>query len=214
MGKIKHSKNELKKQKEILKRLTRYLPTLELKKKQLLQEISKIRSDIRELDTDIDKLEKRVEKWADVFAEDINITNLLSVLDIKTGMGNIAGIDIPIFQEVIFDEKDYDLFIYPLWVDAAINVSKEYITLKAKLSVDKKKLQIIQEELRITIQRINLFDKVKIPETRENIRVIQIFLGDLQTAEVVRGKIAKAKIEKKRANSHRQQTYAEQYSYE
>ena len=214
MGKIKHSKNELKKQKEILKRLTRYLPTLELKKKQLLQEISKIRSDIRELNADIDRLEKRVEKWADVFAEDINITDLLSVLEIKTGMGNIAGIDIPIFQEVIFDEKDYDLFVYPLWVDAAIDVSKEYTTLKAKLTVDKKKLQIIQEELRITIQRINLFDKVKIPETRENIRVIQIFLGDLQTAEVVRGKIAKAKIEKKRANSHRQQTYAEQYSYE
>ncbi|HDN58588.1 MAG TPA: V-type ATP synthase subunit D, partial [Candidatus Marinimicrobia bacterium] len=59
-------------------------------------------------------------------------------------------------------------------------------------------IRILREELRVTVQRINLFEKVKIPETRENIRKIQIFLGDLQTAEVVRGKIAKAKLEKRR----------------
>ncbi len=57
---------------------------------------------------------------------------------------------------------------------------------------------MVRDELRITVQRIKLFEEIKIPEAKENIRVIQIFLGDLQTAEVVRGKIAKTKIERKR----------------
>ena len=56
----------------------------------------------------------------------------------------------------------------------------------------------MREELRTTIQRIKLFEEVKIPQARENIRIIQIFLGDQQTAEVVRGKIAKTKIMKKK----------------
>jgi V/A-type H+-transporting ATPase subunit D len=59
-------------------------------------------------------------------------------------------------------------------------------------------MDVLREELRITIQRINLFEKVKIPEARENIRVIRIYLGDIQTAEVVRGKISKRKIQKKK----------------
>ena len=49
------------------------------------------------------------------------------------------------------------------------------------------------EELRTTSQRVNLFEKVKIPECRENIRVIKIAIGDEQTAAVTRGKIAKSR---------------------
>jgi V/A-type H+-transporting ATPase subunit D len=56
--------------------------------------------------------------------------------------------------------------------------------------------RLLREELRITTQRVNLFEKVKIPETKTNIRIIQIHLGDQQTAAVVRGKIAKNKIMK------------------
>ena len=77
-------------------------------------------------------------------------------------------------------------------------MTKEQIKRKAELAVAREQLNILNDELRITIQRIKLFEEVKIPEAKENIRVIQIFLGDQLTAEVVRGKIAKAKIEKKR----------------
>ena len=79
-----------------------------------------------------------------------------------------------------------------------MEVLKEAITQQAKLLVIEKQKAILQEELRIVTQRVNLFEKIKIPEAKENIRVIQIHLGDLQTANVVRGKIAKAKIEKRR----------------
>jgi V/A-type H+/Na+-transporting ATPase subunit D len=198
MAKIKLTKNELKKQKDNLKRFTRYLPTLELKKKQLLAEIRQIQQVVDNLQAEVNKVDKQVNAWADVFAEDIKLEELFKVTDIKTDVGNIAGIDIPIFQDVVFEDTEYDLYTTPLWVDTALRVVKEQIKRRAELKVAKEQQEIIRNELRVTIQRIKLFEEVKIPEAKENIRVIQIFLGDQMTAEVVRGKIAKAKIEKKK----------------
>jgi len=198
MAKIKYTKNELKKQKDDLKRFTRYLPTLELKKKQLLAEIRLIQNQIDKLTAESEKLEKEVSRWVDVFAEDIDLQEYYELMEITTDVGNIAGIDIPLFVEVVFVDKDYDYYTTPLWIDKGIEVVKEQIRLQAELQIAQKQQEIIREELRITIQRIKLFEEVKIPEARENIRMIQIFLGDQMTAEVVRGKIAKAKIEKKK----------------
>jgi len=198
MAKIKYTKNELKKQKDDLKRFTRYLPTLELKKKQLLAEIRLIQNQIDKLIAESEKVEREVSKWVDVFAEDIDLQEFYEVLEITSDVGNIAGIDIPLFVEVVFVDKDYDYYTTPLWIDKGIELAKDQIQRQAELQIAQKQQEIIQEELRITIQRIKLFEEVKIPEARENIRVIQIFLGDQMTAEVVRGKIAKAKIEKKK----------------
>ena len=198
MAKIRLTKNELKKQKDNLKRFTRYLPTLELKKKQLLQEIRNIQKTHDHLQAEIEGVDSEVRRWVDVFAEDVDLSYIIKVKEVKKEHGNIAGIDIPIFKEVIFEDIDYDFLNTPLWIDKGIEVSTEQIKRRAALQIIEKQLEILREELRITIQRIKLFEEVKIPEASENIRVIQIFLGDQQTAEVVRGKIAKAKIEKKK----------------
>lgn len=198
MAKIKYTKNELKNQKENLKRYTRYLPTLELKKKQLLAEMRTIQNKIERLQTAIETAEKQVALWVDVFADDINIKELFHIKEIKKDVDNIAGIDIPVYVDVDFEIADYDLYKTPLWIDKGIEVSKELIKQRVELEITSQQHHILSEELRITIQRIKLFEEVKIPDAKENIRAIQIFLGDQLTAEVVRGKIAKAKIEKKK----------------
>jgi len=198
MAKIKYTKNELKKQKDNLKRFTRYLPTLELKKKQLLAEIRLIQNRIDKLTEESERVEKEVTRWVDVFAEDIDLNEFIQLLEVSTDQENIAGIDIPTFVEVVFIDKEYDLYRTPPWIDRGIAVVKEQIQRQAELNITMKQEAILREELRITIQRIKLFEEVKIPEARENIRMIRIFLGDQMTAEVVRGKIAKAKIEKKK----------------
>ena len=189
MAKIRLTKNELKKQKDNLKRFTRYLPTLELKKKQLLQEIRNIQKTHDKLQAEIERLDAEVFQWVDVFAEDVDLQEIIKVKEVKEEHGNIAGIDIPIFKEVIFEDVDYDFLQTPLWIDKGIEVSNEQIKHKTELQIIERQLEILREELRITIQRIKLFEEVKIPEARENIRVVQIFLGDQQTAEVVAGAI-------------------------
>jgi V/A-type H+-transporting ATPase subunit D len=39
---------------------------------------------------------------------------------------------------------------------------------------------------------VNLFDKILIPDTKKNIKRVQIFLADMERAATVRSKIAKA----------------------
>jgi len=198
VAKIKLTKNELKKQKDNLKRFTRYLPTLELKKKQLLSEIRIIQNLVDSLREETKRVIAEVENWADVFAEEIDLHDFFQVKEIKTETGNIAGIDIPLYEDVVFDDLEYDLYQTPLWIDKGLEVVQGQIKRQAELIIAEKQQEIIRDELRITIQRIKLFEEVKIPEAKENIRVIRIFLGDQMTAAVVRGKIAKAKIEKKK----------------
>jgi len=198
MPKVKLTKNELKKQKESLKRFTRYLPTLELKKQQLLVEVRNIQKEVREIGNEIKKLENDVDKWIDVFGEDVGIQDLFKIKEVNTTTDNIAGIDVPIFKDLNIETEEYDLMKYPLWVDFGLEAVKKIIKLKTKIDILHEQQNILESELRITIQRINLFDKIKIPESRDNIRKIRIFLGDQQTAAVVRGKISKSKLEKKR----------------
>ncbi len=197
MAKLRLTKNELKKQKDALKRFSQYLPTLLLKKQQLQVELQKIHQAQEEEKKKRAYLKATVYKWADVFAEDIKIEELIRAEEVVTQEGNIAGVDIPIFDRVVFEEKKYDFFLTPIWLDYGIEAMKKVMELNAQMEILKKQQDLIKEELRITTQRVNLFEKVKIPETRENIRKIQIVLGDMQTAAVVTGKIAKEKIQKK-----------------
>jgi len=197
MAKLRLTKNELKKQKEALKRFIRYLPTLELKKQQLVVEIKKIDEMVKELELKIEGIEKDVDTWVGLFAEEVSLESLLKIKNINTEVTNIAGIDIPLFNSVEFDEKAYDYMTTPLWVDKALSIMKELISLRVQIQIYLIQQEILKEELRVTVQRINLFDKVMIPQAKNHIRIIQIYLGDLQTAEVVRGKIAKTKLAKK-----------------
>ncbi len=197
MAKIKYTKNELKSQKDNLARFTRYLPTLELKKMQLIAEVRRIQEEIAAAQQAYEQTEQAVARWAAVFAEPVDLRGLVAVRTIRTTQDNIAGIDIPVFVDIEFEQRPYDLVATPLWVDRALEVLKEQWRRRAAMAVLRQQEEILREEMRITVQRIKLFEEVKIPEAREHIRVIRIFLGDQQTAAVVRGKIAKAKLERK-----------------
>lgn len=201
MAKVRLTKNELKKQKDDLKRFTRYLPTLELKKKQLLVEIRKIQTEVEELNRENEKVRQDISKWVAVFAEEIDFGQYVGIDEVLTDEGNIAGIDIPIFNDVRFLDVQPDVHETPLWVDRGTDVVKEQIKRGIRIQIAEKQEAIVRDELRTTIQRIKLFEEVKIPEAREAIRTIQIFMGDQMTAEVVRGKIAKAKIQRKKEAS-------------
>ncbi|MGC9312371.1 MAG: V-type ATP synthase subunit D [Sediminispirochaetaceae bacterium] len=196
MAKVKLTKNELKKQKDSLKRFQRYLPTLILKKQQLQMVIRQVEAKVREVEQERDRLQTQLDRWIAVFGEEAGLKELVKIHYISTDTGNIAGVDIPVFQSLEFEDVDYDLFVKPLWVDRGIEVIKQIAALDAEIEILQKQIELLGNELRITTQRVNLFEKVKIPETRENIRTIQIYLGDQQTAAVVRGKMAKNKIEK------------------
>ena len=195
MAKLKLTKTSLKKQRDDLKRFQRFLPTLELKKEQLIVEMRRVEVEYDKKINEELSLRDDVNKWVELFAEPVGLDNLVLLTDVVTKQGNIAGVYIPVFIEAKFDVKKYDLLNSPLWIDRGVEVVKQLATFQAEREILSKQKDLLQHELRLTIQRINLFDKVKIPECRESIRKIRIYLGDQDANAVARGKIAKTKLE-------------------
>jgi len=196
MTKIKLTKGELKKQRDALKQYKRYLPTLQLKKQQLQLEILHQRRALEEKIKYAATKKESIETWAGLLSDPaIDMRVWVTSRDIITGAKNIAGVDLPIFSKVDFKPAEYDLFITPLWIDAAILELRALFSMHAEIEVLEKAMEILKQELRITTQRVNLFEKVKIPEAEEIIRLIKIYIGDQMTNAVGRSKIAKRKIE-------------------
>jgi V/A-type H+-transporting ATPase subunit D len=192
-GRIKHTKNELKAQRDALKRFKRFLPTLLLKKQQLQVETRNLDVKIRTKKAEESTLRSKLASWVMMFSEEVDPTDCLQLKSIRTTTGNIAGVNIPVLEDVEFAMEIPDLLNTPSWIDDGQRVLKELTTLRVERDVLRQQQELLNDELRRTTQRVNLFEKVKIPEAQENIRVIRIFLGDEQTAEVARAKIAKGK---------------------
>lgn len=194
MAKIKHTKNELKAQNDSLSRFERFLPMLQLKKQQLQAEIQTIETQIEEKQNQQQQRQSALTKWVQLFSEPLEINNLVVLNQVETDTGNIAGVNIPIFRNLETEKKELDLFDTPSWFDDAQDSVQELMELKIETEILEEQKRLITEELRTTSQRVNLFEKIKIPECKENIRVIKIFLGDEQTAAVARGKLAKKRM--------------------
>ncbi|MGP1507833.1 MAG: V-type ATP synthase subunit D [Sphaerochaeta sp.] len=200
---VKLTKNEQKKQKDQLKQYQRYLPTLLLKKQQLQMVIRQIEAELASYKAKQEALITGVQDWISVFGENgsfapaMQLDKLVKTDRVIRGEGNIAGVAIPVFKSLTFREIDYNVEDYPLWVDKAVVLLKESARLSALMKTLETQIELLGKELRTTSQRVNLFEKVKIPEAKENIRRIGIYLGDQQTFAVVRGKIAKRKLAEK-----------------
>jgi V/A-type H+-transporting ATPase subunit D len=193
MAKIKNTKNELKAQRDALKRFKRYLPTLQLKKQQLQIEVRQLEARIEAKKAEEQQARRDLSGWVRLFSEPLDLSSWVSVAKIERTSGNIAGVNIPVLQDVVFHREWPDLFLTPAWLDEGLKVLEQLVRLRMERRILDEQLRLLSDELRTTSQRVNLFEKVKIPESAENIRVIRIFLGDMDTAAVARAKIAKGK---------------------
>ena len=198
---VKLTKNELKVQKDRLKQFQRYLPTLQLKKQQLQAVVMQVTAQLEQVARQRQAAVAGLDDWVAVFAENDSfpaekrLETLVRPKHVVCGEENIAGVVVPVFQELSFEDIQYDVADYPLWVDTAAVRLREIARLDALEKTLRRQVELLEQELRSTAQRVNLFEKVKIPEAKENIRVIGIYLGDQQTSAVVRGKIAKKKLQ-------------------
>ena len=198
---VKLTKNELKVQKDRLKQFQRYLPTLQLKKQQLQAVVMQVTAQLEQVARQRQAAVAGLDDWVAVFAENDSfpaekrLDALIRPRHVVCGEQNIAGVTVPVFQELSFEDIRYDVADYPLWVDTAAVRLREIARLDALEKTLRRQIELLERELRATAQRVNLFEKVKIPEAKENIRVIGIYLGDQQTSAVVRGKIAKKKLQ-------------------
>lgn len=196
MGKIKFTKTELKIQQDAQRQFQRFLPTLQLKKQQLQMEVRQCTAMFKaNLDAQqelLERLKSVLEFFGDAKAANF-IAEHVKIKCVHKGVANIAGIAIPTFESVEFENIPWSPLETDWYVDDAISALREAVSLKEAYKVLEEQHRLLSAELRTTSQRVNLFEKVKIPECRENIRRIRIMLGDLDTSAVARCKIAKRK---------------------
>ena len=198
--KLKYNKTALKAQRDAMAKYQRFLPILQLKKMQLQIVIRQLEPVIEEKRRMLKETADRVRTWSRYFTNPaVDIKDFLEIQEVVAQRDNIAGVEVPEFKEVVFRERPYSLFATPSWLDTAILIMRRLVASREELRLLLQKEQLIREELRITTQRCNLFEKKLIPELKENIRRIKIFLGDEETAAVGRAKLAKKKLQESEA---------------
>ncbi len=196
MAKIKMTKTEMKAQRDALKQFMRFLPTLQLKKQQLQMEIRKSQQLLRDNESRAEELRRQLGSWIALFGSEgtaEKLSKLIRLEAVNKRESNIAGVTVPVFDGALFSVSPYNIFTEELWLDSAIQAVKELISVQEEHKVLEEQYRLLAAELRTTTQRVNLFEKVKIPECKDNIRRIRIYLGDMDTSAVARSKIAKGK---------------------
>lgn len=194
MAKVALNKSALKKQRDDLALYKKFLPSLDLKRKQLLTELKENQRQLAELEEEIEQLEHDLgELFALLGGSRLELSDLVQVKDVDFDRQNVVGAKLPVLSEVHFEVEDYSLLSRPFWVDFLVERWKQMAKLLIRKQVQEERVRRLQHAVRRTTQRVNLFDKVLIPRAEENIKRIQIALADQERSRVVRSKIAKGK---------------------
>ena len=190
------TKTELRLQQLRLNQLQKYLPTLQLKKTLLQIEVNNAQLEIEQLELEYRTQKEIVTAFARLFSDRgaSDLFPAVKVLDVERRIENIAGVDIPVFEKVVFQESSHFLFDSPVWLESAIQGLRKLIILREKTKIAEEKKTALEKELRDVSIRVNLFEKILIPRAMANIRKIRIFLSDQQLAAVCQAKVAKQKI--------------------
>ncbi len=199
--KIQLTRPELKKRRDMLARFQRYLPMLKLKQQQLQMTVREVLKKRRAAESELTDAQATFGAYEEILTDTagLDIRSLAACEQVNTSKANIAGVNVPIFESVEFPDVTYSLFSTPAWADRALADLRRISQHQAELDVLAEQYRLLQSELTKIIQRVNLFEKVKIPECKEAIRVIRIKLGDEMTAAVGRAKIAKTKLSQSEA---------------
>lgn len=204
MADVKLTKNELRTQQLKQTQLKKYLPTLQLKKALLQAEVNQIEAIIVGFTKELNQKKQLLETSSRLFCdpEIVGLFDSIEILEVKKSYENIAGVECPSLDDVVFAPRKYTYFDTPLWLDSAVVQVKDMLFAREKIEVAKEKKVALEKELRDVSIRVNLFEKILIPRTEENIKKIKVFLGDQQLASVAQAKVAKTKIEKRKARDN------------
>ena len=192
----KFTRPELKRQRDLLRRYLRYLPMLKLKQQQLQLKLLEVRRELARATELVNASRARVDAYGTLLDEPagIDLRALGRPERVETRPVNVAGVTIPALDDVVFGTARYSLFGTPAWSERAIDDLREVSRHECAAATLEEQVRVLSFEILRIVQRVNLFEKVMIPETREAIRVIRIHLGDEMTAAVGRAKMAKSKL--------------------
>lgn len=197
MAKIKLSKNELARQRSNLKLYQKLLPSLDLKRRQLTVELGKARKELEETQAAVDALETKIGEELPMIAfTEIDVAGLVTMEAFELGEENVVGTRLPVLERIDCKVADYSTLGKPAWVDVLVERLRDAAEQRTRVQVAEERVRLLQQAVRRTTQRVNLFERILIPQSKEAIKRIRIYLGDQERSAVANSKLTKAKIKK------------------
>ena len=194
MARLALSKSSLSKQQTQLKSYERFLPSLDLKRKQLIGERNKAVHTLQRTREEIKQYTEQVgERLPMLSNKEVELSTLVTLAGAQLVEENVVGTGLPKLQAIEVTVADYPLLTKPHWVDNVVVELTAVLELNVRAQVEERRLALLEAAVRTITQRVNLFDKVLIPRARRNIKYIRIYLSDAERAGVVNSKIAKRK---------------------
>ncbi|MBK5965003.1 V-type ATP synthase subunit D [Thiocystis minor] len=194
MTRLSLSKSSLTRETRQLQTFERFLPALDLKRKQLMAERAKALAEQERIQESMIALRDEVQQKLPMLANrDIALDGLVKLRGVRLGQENIMGTRLPLLLGVDLERRDYGFLSRPHWVDRLVDAWSRMLELHARVALQTRRVELLEEAVRKVTQRVNLFEKVLIPRTQANIKRIRIALSDAERTAVVRSKIAKGK---------------------
>ncbi len=194
MAKVKLSKSALQQQRTQLRLYKKLLPSLDLKRRQLLMEHKKAQAELEEAQAAVDRLEAAIGAELPMLADTgLDLAGLVHMRGGRVSRENVAGVTVPRLEKVECEPSPYSLLAQPVWVDRLVQRLADAVELRVRVQVQGERARVLGQAVRRITQRVNLFDRILIPTVKQNIKRIQIFLGDLDREAVIRSKLSKGK---------------------
>ena len=176
-----------------LKMRQRTLPTLQSKESALRLEVKRAKDEIKSLDEEVDRRIKDYDQMLALWGE--FDTSLIHVDDVRMSIKKIAGVRVPVLEEVVYSTKEFSIFSSPKWFADGFNQLKAIADVGIRQEFVRRKVELLDYARKKTTQKVNLFEKVQIPGFQDAIRKIKRFMEDEENLSKSSQKIVKSKRE-------------------
>ncbi|MBO4397794.1 MAG: V-type ATP synthase subunit D [Bacteroidaceae bacterium] len=196
MIKFQYNKTSLQQIEKQLKMRERTLPIIKSKETALRLEVKKCKEEAKRLDLE---LENQIQGYESMYALWGEFdTSLVSLKDIQMSVKKIAGVRVPVLDNIQLEVRPFGLFSAPKWYFDGINLLQGLAKTAVEHEFAVAKLNLLDHARRKTTQKVNLFEKVQIPGYKEAVRKIKRFMEDEENLSKSSQKILKALQEKRK----------------
>jgi len=193
--KFQYNKTALQGLEKQLKIRERALPTIKSKENALRLEVKRTRDEMKALEDNLERDISSYEYMAALWTE--FDPSLIAVKDVALSKRKIAGVIVPVLDDIRFDVKPFSIFGCPAWFCDGINILRTLATTGIKAEFTGMKLKLLEHARRKTTQKLNLFEKVQIPGYKEAILKIKRFMEDEESLAKSSQKIMRANQERR-----------------
>lgn len=194
MARLQLNKSSLAREVSHLRTYERFLPSLDLKRQQLMGEKAKAEAEVLALEEAVEALAAKVGQAVPMLGHSgVDLTGLVRLKDYQVGSENVVGTRLPVLQTLEVDVRAYDPMVKPHWVDDVARLLHDMLEARLRVQVARQRVAALERAVKVVTQRVNLFEKVLIPIARSNIKKIRVHLSDSDMDAVVRSKISKRK---------------------